>query len=723
MDTQDNAMEKPMTGEQQTPATATPATPETAPAANTTAPVSAEKAEETPVTATEPTQQPSSNEQETPADVPAQATPTATEEAPAATDTPTSDAPQTVVEESTAETPAGETAATPQAEPTEENVKEAEKTTPQAQEQEEKPAEVKVVRTYTTKDDVVERVRELAHGDEMPRKDEIETLKATFYKMRVAEKEAERKAFIDGGGNADDFKPKADSSEETFKAEMSLIREKRARLFQEQELQKQENLKTKLGIIEKIKGMATSPDMANKSYQEFKKLQQQWREIKLVPAENASELWHNYQYCVEQYYDQLNLNREAREYDFKKNLEIKTHLCEAAEKLADEEDVVSAFHQLQKLHQEYRETGPVAKDIREEIWTRFKAASTVVNKRHQEHFEKLRAMEEENLAKKTALCEKTEAIVAEENKGTADWDRHTKEIIAIQAEWKTIGFAPQKMNVKIFERFRAACDVFFRHKSEYFKSLREKFAENAEKKRALIAQAQALQDSTDWKATSDKLIALQKEWRIIGMVPRKLGDQLWADFLAACNKFFTARNEATASTRNVERENLKRKREIIAQMEALITDDSADIQEKAQQLSDEYNAVGHVPFRDKDKVYGEYRDVINRLYSERNVSIARRRSDNSFKSSLKNAVEKGADALDNERARLMRRYEGIKQEVQTYENNMGFLNAASKDGNTLIDDMKRKVQKLKDDMNVVREKIKAIDEEAKKAAEEKEGGE
>ena len=708
MDTQDNAMDKPMTDEQ-TSGIAAGATPETAPADKETV--------------AETTDQPATSQQEAPAEEPAEAPQTTAEESqPAATAAATeaSETPATAAADAAAPQPepaetAAEAAAAAAAAPATDEAEQAEEDAPQAQEPEKEPAEAKVERTYTTKEEVVERVRELAHGDETPRKDEIELLKSIFYKMRTAEKEADKKTFTDGGGNPDDFKPAIDSSEETFKAEMSLVREKRARLFQEQEAQKQENLKTKLEIIEKIKGMATSPDMANKSYQEFKKLQQQWREIKLIPAENASELWRNYKYCEEQYYDQLKLNREAREYDFKKNLEIKTHLCEAAEKLADEEDVVSAFHQLQKLHQEYRETGPVAKDIREEIWARFKAASTIVNKKHQQHFENLRSQEEENLAKKTALCEWTEAIVAEENKGTADWDRHTKEIISIQAEWKTIGFAPKSMNVKIFERFRAACDVFFSRKSEYFKTLRATFAENVEKKKALIAQAQALQDSTEWKSTGDKLIALQKEWKTIGMVPRKIGDQLWADFLAACNKFFTARNAATSGTRSAERENLKRKREIIAQLEALIADDSADIQEKAQRLSDDYNAVGHVPYREKDKVYAEYRTVLDHLYNERSVSISRRRSDN-FRNSLKNAAEKGgADAIDSERARLMRRYEGIKQEVQTYENNMGFLNAASKDGSNLIDDMKRKVQKLKDDMNLVREKIKAIDEENKKA--------
>lgn len=565
-------------------------------------------------------------------------------------------------------------------------------------------------KVYKTKKEVIERLKEIANNDDDPQKDEVEYLKTTFYKLHFAEREADMKAYIEAGGDPEGYKVTPDEDENEFKAEMSVIKEKRAKIFLEQERLKQENLKKKLDIIDKIKAMATSPEEANKSYQDFKKLQQEWKDIKLVPAEKANELWRNYQLYVEQYYDLLKLNNEAREYDFKKNLEIKTHLCEAAEKLADESDVISAFHQLQKLHQEYRETGPVAKELREEMWTRFKAASTVINKRHQQHFEELRSKEEDNLAKKTALCEKVEEIVKEEVKNAGDWDKKTKEIIAIQAEWKTIGFAPQKMNVKIFERFRSACDDFFGRKAEFFKDLKQKFSENAEKKKALVEQAQALQDSTDWKATSDKLVALQKEWKTIGMVPKKLGDKLWNDFLTACNHFFDARNSANAGTRTEERANLEKKRDIIAQLKKLADDAADDIQEKVRELVDQYNAIGHVPFKEKDNVYKEYHDILDRLYKELNVTTARRRLDK-FRNNLKNVAEKGVDALDNERARLMRRYEQLKQEIQTYENNMGFLNASSKKGNSLIDEMNRKVQKLKDDMNLVREKIKAIDAE------------
>ena len=567
-------------------------------------------------------------------------------------------------------------------------------------------------KVYETKKEVLDRIKEIAHGDENPQKEEIDYLKTSFYKLHIAEREANLKAYIDGGGDPEAYQITPDEDEEVFKAEMGIIKEKRAKLFKEQEAEKLANLEKKLVIIEKIKSMITSPEEANKAYQEFKALQTEWREIKNVPAEKANELWRNYQLYVEQFYDLLKLNSEAREYDFKKNFGLKTKLCEAAEKLAEEPDVISAFHQLQKLHAEYREIGPVAKEQREEIWNRFKAASTIINKRHQQHFEDVRAKEEENLARKTELCEKVEAIAAQENKGSGDWEKHTKEIIDIQAEWKTIGFAPQKMNVKIFERFRAACDDFFGRKATYFKTLKDTFKDNAEKKRALIEKAKALQDSTDWKATGDKLIALQKEWKTIGMVPKKLGDQLWEEFLGACNKFFDARNAAGAGQRGEERENLEKKREVIEKLKAAAEEAGENIQETVQKLVEEYQAIGHVPFKEKDKLYEEYHAVLDKLYKELNVSVAKRRLNN-FKQSLKQVAERGENALDNERARLFRQYEAIKQEVQTYENNLGFLNASSKKGNSLIDEMNRKVQKLKDDMNLIREKIKAIDAENK----------
>lgn len=567
-------------------------------------------------------------------------------------------------------------------------------------------------KNYKSKAEIIERLKEIVGNDENPTKEELDHLKTSFYKLHIAEREAQQKAYLEAGGDPDKYVLVPDEAEDVFKAEMGVIKERRAKLFLQQEAEKQENLEKKLNIIERIKNMASSPEEANKNYNEFKELQQQWKDIKNVPADKANELWRNYQLYVEQYYDQLNLNREAREYDFKKNLGIKNHLCEAAEKLAEEPDVISAFHQLQELHQQFREVGPVAKELRDEVWTRFKAASTVINKRHQQHFDELRAKEEDNLVKKTALCEKVEDIVKDEHKGANEWEKQTKEIIDIQAEWKKIGFAPQKMNVKIFERFRAACDDFFSKKAAFFKEMKQRYNENIAKKQSLIEKAEALMESTDWKVTTDKMIALQKEWKTIGAVPKKVGDELWSKFLEACNKFFEARNAANAGTRNEERTNLDKKKAIISQLKELVEGNVDDLQEKVKGLVDEYAKIGHVPYKEKDKLYKQYHEVLDKLYDDLHVTTAKRRLDN-FKSNLKNVVKRGEDALDNERGRLMRRYEGLKQEINTYENNLGFLNASSKKGNSLIDEMNRKVQRLKDDMELIKQKIKTIDSENK----------
>ena len=564
-------------------------------------------------------------------------------------------------------------------------------------------------KVYASKKEVLDRIEEIANGDDTPGKDEVDHLKVSFYRFQIAERDKKQKEYLEAGGDPEKYQILPDEDEEAYKANMRVIKEKRAKAFEKAQQEREENLKHREEIIEKIKNMATSPDEANKSYNEFKTLQQEWKGIGAVPPEKSSETWRNYQLYVEQFYDLLNLNREAREYDFKKNLEAKTKLCEEAEKLADEPDVVSAFHQLQDLHEQYREIGPVAKEMRENIWTRFKNASTVINKKHQDHFEKLRANEKENLAKKTGLCEKTEAVAKEENKNAADWEKHSKEIIAIQQEWKTIGFAPKKSNEEIFQRFRKACDDFFGRKAEYFKEVRARLYENAEKKKALVAKAQELSDSTDWKATSDKLIQLQKEWKTVGTAPRKISDQLWNDFLTACNHFFDARNAAHASVHDEERENLQKKRDIIEELKKITATDS-DAREKVQELADKYNAVGHVPFREKDKVYKEYHEVMDKIFEELHISAARRHLDN-FKNNLRGMAKKGEDAVDNERTRLVRRFEQLKQEITTYENNLGFLSISSKKGNSLVDEMNRKVQKLKDDAQLIKEKIKAIDQQ------------
>ena len=564
-------------------------------------------------------------------------------------------------------------------------------------------------RIYASKQEVIDRLKEIVDNKENIERDELDLLKNVFYKLLIAESDAKQKAYLETGGDPETYKPEHDPDEETFKTVLAQVREQRAALLQQQEEQRRDNLKKKLEIIDKIKDMATSPDEANKTYKEFKELQAEWKEIGAVPPENSTEVWRNYQHITEQYYDLLKLNFEARDYDFKKNLELKTALCEAAEKLAEEKDVVSAFHQLQELHNQYREIGPVAKELREEIWARFKAASTVINKAHQQHFESLRAEEEANLQKKTELCEKVETIVNEPNDSNSAWDNHSKQIIELQAEWKKIGFAPQKVNVKIFERFRAACDKFFTAKAEYYKQLKATFNENAEKKRAIIEKAKALSSSTEWRSAGDKLIALQKEWKTIGSVPKKLGNQLWEEFRAECDKFFDARNAANEGSHSAERENLDKKKGIVEQIKALAESAEDIVQDKLQALRDEFNNIGHVPFKEKDKLYEEYRAALDAAYGKLRQGNNKRRLGN-FKAQI---AKKGEGSIDGERSRLMRYHDTLRQEIQTYENNLGFLSAASKKGNSLVNEVTHKIEKLKEELQLTKEKIKTIDKQNK----------
>ena len=565
-----------------------------------------------------------------------------------------------------------------------------------------------------TKEEVIARLKEIAGDVESVTKAEIDGLKQTFYKLHNAEQEAARKKFAEAGGAPEDYVPTPDPLEEEMKNAMSVIKNKRNELAAEVEKQKEMNLQVKLSIIEELKDLLESPEDANKNYTEFKRLQQQWNEVKLVPQASVNELWKNYQLYVEKFYDLLKLNNEFREYDFKKNLEIKTHLCEAAEKLAEETDVVSAFHQLQKLHQEFRETGPVAKELREEIWARFKAASTAVNRRHQQHFDALKEAEQQNLDQKTVICEIIEGIDYNELTNFAAWDTKTQEIIALQNKWKTIGYAPQKMNVKIFERFRAACDAFFNKKAEFFKTVKENMNENLEKKRALCEKAEALKDSTDWKATADTLVKLQKEWKTIGPVAKKHSDVIWKRFITACDYFFEQKNQAGASQRSEEQANLEKKRAIIAQLEAIGEETEADTAiEQVRTLMKEWNAVGFVPFKDKDKVYKQYHALVDKLFERYNISQSNKKL-SSFKNTISNIQEGSPQALYREREKLMRAYDNMKSELQTYENNLGFLNAASKKGNSLLTELNRKVEKLKADIDLVKEKIKVIDESIQK---------
>lgn len=563
---------------------------------------------------------------------------------------------------------------------------------------------------YTTKEEVVNRVKEIAQSEELAEKQELDLLKQLFYKFHNNDIQEARNAFIEGGGEPEKFEPQIDPLEPEFRASMQLIRDRRAAAQEELERQKAENLKRKLEILDRIQQLASTPEEANSAFDEFKALQNEWKEIKLVPAERATELWKNYQLYVEQFYDLLKLGHELRDYDFRKNLEAKTRLCEEAEALIEAPEVVAAYNQMLILNQEWKETGPVARELREEIWNRFKTATTAIYKRHQDFFEARKAKEEENLNQKTALCEQIEAISTDDLKTSSDWDEMTKKIIEMQATWKTIGFAPQKMNTAIFERFRKGCDAFFEKKAQFFQALKESLNENLAKKKELVEKAESLKDSTEWRSTGDILIRLQKQWKEIGNVPHKYSEELWKRFVGACDQFFEARQQATAGVRDEQNANKEEKQNIIERLKELAAKEGEEIIQEVKELQKKWNEVGHVPFRDKDRLYKEYREACDKIYGALSASHAKRHLNN-FRNNLAQKIEKEGGSLSNERQRMMRAYERMRDELNTYENNLGFLSSNSKKGNSLVDSMKKKVEKLRDELSLLAQKIKAVDEQ------------
>ena len=562
-----------------------------------------------------------------------------------------------------------------------------------------------------TRQDIIVRLKAIAESDDvLTCKSEVESLKVQFYRMRTAEIELAHKEFLAQGGEADVFMPQPDELEEPFKEAMALIKSKRNEWLVAQEKEMQANYEQKLSLLEQLQALVDKAAQGNPEVAEFKALQQSWKEVKNVPQDKVAALWKQYQLLVEQFYDVLKLNNEFREYDFKKNLEIKTRLCEAAEALEKEDDVIAAFRQLQQLHNDFRETGPVAPELREEVWTRFKNASTTVNRRHQEHFEAKKQKEQENLDRKSAICEEIENMDVKAFAGYQAWNDATQRILELQAQWKEIGFAPQKMNLKVFERFRAACDEFFKQKSEFFKEAKNALANNFERKKALCELAEQLKDSEEWKATADKLAKLQKEWKEIGPVAQKYSEALWKRFVAACDTFFERRNAATSSQRSIEQENLKKKREVIEKIKAI--DSSLPGEEQTKQLAvltQEWNSIGFVPFKEKDNVYKEYKQATNALYEALHVNANERKLAN-----FRNNIAKGGNSLQREREHLIRQYEAMKNEIATYENNIGFLSVSNKKGASLVDVMKQKVDKLKKDAQVVLEKIHLVEDEIEK---------
>lgn len=562
---------------------------------------------------------------------------------------------------------------------------------------------------YATKQEVIERAKALLAAESPAERAEIDSLKQIYYRLHNAAAAAEREAFLESGGAPEDFNPSVDTDEAEFKTLLTSLKEQRARIAEQQEKERQDNLLRKQAIIDRLKEITASAEEADKAYDEVKSLQTAWKEIGNVPPEATTDLWKNYHLYNERFYDLLRLNHEMRAYDFKKNQEAKEQLIATAESLTTLSDVVSAFHQLQALHEEFRAIGPVAKENREDVWTRFKAASTTINKRHQEHFEQLKAEEQANLEKKTALCEQIEALDIEGLTTLSQWDKTTKEVLEAQATWRSVGFAPRKVNVQIFERFRAACDHFFSRKSEFFKQHKEAQSENLAAKNALCEKAEALKESTDWNATAAELAALQKEWKTIGPVSAKASESVWKRFNDACNYFFERRNAATAGQREEEEANLAAKKALIAELEALLEAKGEGMREAVRELQERWSTIGHVPFRKKEKIYKLYRTAVDNIFDYLHESAGRKHLDN-FR---KNVAEKGGSELSRERQRLQRLYEEKKAEIQNYETNLGFFNSKSKSGNSLMADIERKVEKLREDLTLIAEKIAAVKEQIK----------
>ena len=561
-----------------------------------------------------------------------------------------------------------------------------------------------------TKEEILNKLQTLVSGPIETVRGEVETLKQAYYKIRRNEIEELKKAFMEQGGEEKDFSAPEDPQENTLKELLSSYKEKKAIFLAEEEKEKAENYVLKLQLIDQLKALSESQEDFNKLYNEFKEIQQKWKDIKLVPEEHANDLWKEYQTYSEQFYDLIKINNQFRDYDFKKNLELKTALCESVEKLQEEKDIISAFHQLQKLHQQWREIGPVAKELREDLWSRFKAGSTVINKAHQQHFENLKAKEQENLVAKTEICEAIENIDFTALKTFKDWDEKNTEVLAYQQKWRTIGFTPKKYNTKIFERFRAACDVFFTKKAEHYKSIKSEMEKNLEKKRALCEKAEAMKESTDWRATTEKFIALQKEWKTIGQVARRQSDSVWKRFISACDYFFENKNKNASSQKSEEVVNLEAKKALIEKVKGL--DTSMETEEAITTLKGwitEWNAIGHVPFKDKDKVYKAFHEAVDAQFDRLKVSQRDHRM-KSFRNNVNEMAGKGKGKLYSERDRLMRNYEHMKNDLQTYENNIGFLSVSSKGGSGLVKELERKIEKLKSEMELIVKKIETIDD-------------
>lgn len=582
-------------------------------------------------------------------------------------------------------------------------------TTPDEIQQEETP-EVTEQTQELTKQELYDKLKDLVMQDVEQVKDDVEQVKQLFYKKNKIEIAEQKTAYIENGGDELNFIPSTPELENEFKELLSQFRNKKAEVNALQEQEKENNLLRKKHIIEQMKQLVESNDDVSANIATFRQLQQDWKNTGAIPPSAANELWKQYNLNQEKFWDLIKINNELREYDFKKNLEAKNKLVEQAENLASEEDVTTAFRYLQKLHEDWHELGPVSRELREEIWNKFKAASTVINKKHQTHFDEIRKTEEENFELKSALCEKIEVIEFTKLSSYKDWDETTKIILELQEEWRTLGFAPRKSNQKVFDRYRKACDAFFKAKADFYKNVKSNLNQNLELKKALCEKAEALKDNNDWKETAEKLVELQKEWKTIGAVSKKHSDDVWNRFIKACDFFFEQKNKAVGGQKSIEQENLAKKKELIEKIKAFEkTENISESLSSLRALAAEWNNIGHVPFKEKDKIYKEYRTVLDAKFDSLNIDASQRRLE-SFRSNLKDMSGKGENKLYREREKLMRAYEHLKSEIATYENNIGFFNISSKKGGGMLQEMQHKIETLKNECKLLEQKITMIDE-------------
>ena len=616
---------------------------------------------------------------------------------------PVIEAQETVNEEVKVEEPAAVEQEAPKAEPVEEAPVEEAPTIEETPQEESAP---RLDLAGKTKAELVDMMREVAARPIEEVKDEVQAIKAAFFALRREETAKEKEEFLANGNEEADFTVKEDPDENNLKELLNVLKERRTEYNAAQEANREANLEKKRQIIALINEIANDPDNINRQFNRVKQLQQDFKDAGEVPATADTEIWKEFQRATERFYDVLKMNKEVRDYDFKKNPELKQQLCEEAEALDEESDIVTAFRKLQELHNKWREIGPVAKELREELWARFKAASSAINKKYQTFFEDRKSKEKENADAKTELCEKIEQISTDNLKTYAQWDEVTKQIIALQEDWKKLGYASRKANAALFARFRKSCDDFFAKKAEFYKSMKEELSGNLAKKIELCERAEALMDSTEWKEATDKFVEMQKEWKTIGPVVKKYSDNVWKRFIAACDHFFEQKKQQNVNVHAVEHENLKAKKDVIANLKAIIEEAGEDAAQKVRELMDRWQEIGHVPFKEKDKIYAQYRELVDKAFETLNMRGSRPRGDGGFS---RGPRQSGNDRGLSERDRLVRTYEQRMSELKTFENNMGFLTANTKSGNSLVQEMERRIARLKEEIAELEAKIKELD--------------